>query len=91
LSLAFDFIGDGAFHPVVTLPDKQPLAYEPRWSRSPGCYQLKSATAWLGVGDDHAARMFDAALKSALATHECFLPGDTDRMRYGPASSLSIF
>jgi hypothetical protein len=81
LSLAFDFIGDGAFHPVVTLPDKQPLEYEPRWSRSPGCYQLKSATVWLGVGDEDAARMFDAALGAALATHEHFLPGDTDPNR----------
>jgi hypothetical protein len=81
LSLAFDFIGDGAFHPIVTLPDKQPLSYEPRWSRSPGCYQLKSATAWLGVGDEHAARMFEAALRAALATHESFLPGDADPER----------
>ena len=45
LSLAFDFIGDGAFHPIITLPDKQPLAYEKQWSRSPGCCQLKSASA----------------------------------------------
>ena len=81
LSLAFDFIGDGAFHPIVILPDKQPLPYERPWSRSPGCYQLKSATAWLGVGDEHASRMFDAALKSALATHESFLPGDPDPNR----------
>jgi hypothetical protein len=81
LSLAFDFIGDGVFHPVVTLPDKQPLPYEPQWSRSPGCYQLKSALAWLGMGDGHAARMFDAALVSALATHESFLPGDADSNR----------
>jgi hypothetical protein len=81
LSLAFDFIGDGAFHPIVTLPDKQPLPYEPQWSRSPGCYQLKSALTWLAVGDEHAARMFDAALRSALATHESFLPGDADKNR----------
>jgi len=81
LSLAFDFIGDGAFHPVVSLPDKQPLPYEPQWSRSPGCYQLKSALAWLGIGDEHARRMFDAALASALRTHGPFLPGDTDRNR----------
>ena len=81
LSLAFDFIGDGAFHPIVTLPDKQPLPYQPRWSRSPGCYQLKSALAWLGVGDAQAARMFDAALASALASHESFLPGDTESER----------
>jgi len=81
LSLAFDFIGDGAFHPIVTLPEKQPLPYEPQWSRSPGCYQLKSALAWLAVGDEQAARMFDAALASALATHESFLPGDEDPHR----------
>ncbi len=41
LSLAFDFIGDGEFHPVISLPDKQPLQREPKWSRQPGCYQLE--------------------------------------------------
>jgi hypothetical protein len=79
LSLAFDFIGDGAFHPIIRLPEKQPLAYGRQWSRSPGCYQLKSALAWLGIGDEHAARMFDRALASALGTQESFLPGDPDR------------
>jgi hypothetical protein len=81
LSLAFDFIGDGAFHPIVTLPDKQPLEYAAQWSRNPGCYQLKSAAAWLGIGDEQATRMFDAALLSALQTHESFLPGDADPNR----------
>jgi hypothetical protein len=83
LSLAFDFMGDRAFHPIVTLPEKQPLSYEPqRWSRSPGCYQLKAALAWHDIGrefdDPHAARMFDTALAAALATHENFLPGVSD-------------
>jgi hypothetical protein len=79
LSLGFDFIGDGAFHPIIQLPDKRPLDYGRQWSRSPGCYQLKSALAWLGIGDEHAALMFDRALESALRTHESFLPGDPDR------------
>lgn len=79
LSLAFDFIGDGVFHPIIQLPEKQPLEYGRQWSRNPGCYQLKSALAWLGIGDEHAARMFDRALESALRTHESFLPGSTDR------------
>jgi len=35
LSLAFDFLGDGVFHPVISLPEKQPATYESRWSRSP--------------------------------------------------------
>lgn len=79
LSLAFDFPGDGVFHPVITLPEKQPLVYESRWSRQPGCYQLKSALAWHDIGDEHARKLFDSAVASALATHESFLPGETDR------------
>lgn len=79
LSLAFDFIGDGAFHPVIALPEKQPLDYEPRWSRQPGCYQLKSAMAWLGAGEDLGARMFDAALAQVLPAHRSFLDQEPDR------------
>jgi uncharacterized protein YyaL (SSP411 family) len=37
LSLAFDFLGEGIYHPVIALPDKQPLPPEHRWSRGPGC------------------------------------------------------
>lgn len=74
LSLAFDFIGDGVFHPVISLPDKQPLAYEAsRWSRSPGCFQLKAAVAWLEIGEQRATNLFDSALALAQATHESFL------------------
>ncbi|MEQ1885913.1 MAG: hypothetical protein ABL967_12695 [Bryobacteraceae bacterium] len=80
LSLAFDFLGDSGFHPIVTLPDKQPLEYDyKRWSRSPGCYQLKSAMAWKDIGDafsdEHANRMFEQALEIAMDGHEFFLPG----------------
>jgi len=77
LSLAFDFLGDGVFHPVIELPEKQQLQYEQRWSRSPGCYQLKSALAWLQLGGEPGARMFESALQYALATHESFLDGDS--------------
>jgi hypothetical protein len=83
LSMAFDFLGEGVFHPVISLPDKQPLPAEPqhasRWSRQPGCYQLKSALAWREMGDAHAAQVFDAAVGSALANHEHFLAEETDR------------
>ena len=73
LSMAFDFLGDGEIYPVISLPDKQPLSYEASWSREPGCYQTKSALAWLGVGEESGRRMFDTVLASALATHEAFL------------------
>jgi hypothetical protein len=83
LSLAFDFLGDGSFHPVISLPDKQPLPPEPqqapRWSRKPGCYQLKAALAWREIGDPHARQLFDAAVAFALTNHERFLEEENDR------------
>jgi hypothetical protein len=79
LSLAFDFMGDGCFHPVITLPEKQPLEHEPRWSRKPGCYQLKSALAWLDDDEPQGRPLFDEALKYSLATHESFLADESDR------------
>ena len=79
LSLAFDFLGEGIFHPVISLPDKQPLPEEPRWSRKPGCYQLKSALAWREIGDPQAVRLFDAAIAPALASQEQFLQEERDR------------
>src|ERR1700730_18551089 len=45
-SMIGDFGASAAIHPILLLPHKQPLAYEPKWSASPGCYQLKSAMAW---------------------------------------------
>jgi hypothetical protein len=79
LSLAFDFLGDGVFHSVISLPDKQPLPEEPRWSRKPGCYQLKSALAWREMDDPAATRVFEAALASTLASHDKFLEEERDR------------
>ena len=76
LSLAFDFMGDGHFHPVISLPEKQPLPHEPRWSRSPGCYQLKAALAWRDLGDEHAAKLYETVLAYSLATHESSSPDD---------------
>jgi hypothetical protein len=78
LSLAFDFLGEGMFHPVIALPEKQPLPHEPRWSRSPGCYQLKSALAWHDLGDEHAVRLFEAVLAYSLGTHASFLDSEQD-------------
>jgi hypothetical protein len=79
LSLGFDFLGDSVFYPVISLPEKDPLPEEPRWSRKPGCYQLKSALIWREVGDEHADRMFNVALAMALASHETFLSDEPDQ------------
>jgi hypothetical protein len=84
LSLAFDFVGadsfgKSVFHPIVTLPEKQPLAYEARWSRSPGCYQLKSALAWREAEDEGGEKLYESVLEYSLATHESFLTAEQDR------------
>ena len=79
LSMAFDFMGEKGFHPVISLPDKQPVPYETRWSRGPGCYQLKAALAWLETGEEHAVKLYESALAYALATQETFLFAESDR------------
>jgi len=81
LSLAFDFLDDIAFSPVISLPEKQPHPAAPGWSRNPGCYQLKSSLAWLELAEGHAARLFERMLEYSLATHESFLDCETDRER----------
>lgn len=85
LSMAFDFMAEEAMHPVLRLPEKQPIPYEPRWSRRPGCYQLKSALAWRELaaetGQRELASAFQRLLSWSLATHASFLPGDPDEHR----------
>jgi hypothetical protein len=79
LSMAMDFLGDGVFHAVISLPVKQPLPRELRWSRAPGCYQLKAALAWLELGDESAAKLYHSVLKLSLVAHEAFLYAEGDR------------
>jgi hypothetical protein len=80
LSMAYDFLAEEGMHPILTLPDKQPVDYDPqRWSRGPGCYQLKSALAWRDLaeatGQPALQQPFERMLEYSLATHEQFLPG----------------
>jgi hypothetical protein len=71
-------------HPVLAVPALTHFAYEPRWSRSPGCYQLKSAMAWhnlfTATGDTKFRDWYEHALRVAVATHESFLPGEDNRV-----------
>jgi hypothetical protein len=78
-----DFAAAEAFHPILALPAKTPLPYEPRWSRAPGCYQLKSALAWhdlfLATGEAEFERYYQRAVAEALASHAGFLADEPDR------------
>ena len=80
-----DFPGPDAIHPILALPQKQPIAWEARWSASPGCYQLKSATAWYELfevtGESAFLTGYESALEAALDSHGEFLPGATDQER----------
>ncbi len=76
------FRASDGIHPILALPDKQPLAWEPRWSASPGCYQLKSAIAWRELfeitGDREFECGYETALNAALENDSEFLPGEPD-------------
>jgi hypothetical protein len=80
-----DFAGPDAIHPILALPEKRPLEWQPRWSASPGCYQLKSALAWHELfevtGESAFQNGYEAALLAALDNHHEFLPGESDPAR----------
>jgi len=77
---------DGGFHPVLSLPDKRPLETDPaRWSRSPGCYQLKAAMAWWDLleatADAQFREPYERALEYSLRVCGGFLPGHPERLK----------
>lgn len=78
-SMIADFRAGEDYHPVLALPEKQPLPRTEQWSRSPGCYQLKAAMAWWDVaeitGESALRDAYLEMLDFALATHADFLPG----------------
>ncbi len=80
-----DFRTGGGIHPVISLPEKSPQPYEKRWSREPGCFQLKSALAWHDLaaitGDPQFAEWWQRALEMAVANDPVFLPGSPERER----------
>jgi hypothetical protein len=80
-----DFPGHDGIHPILALPEKRPRAWEPRWSASPGCYQLKAALAWRELfevtGERPFLRGYELALEDALENDRQFLPGDLDQHR----------
>jgi hypothetical protein len=71
------------YHPILELPARKPAPRSPKWSRSPGCYQLKSALAWWELaevtGDDALRDAYFDMVCSALASHTTYLPGSEDR------------
>jgi hypothetical protein len=75
----------GELHPIVELPSKRPVPYEKRWSREPGCLQLKSAMGWADLAELYPGEAFgwwfEKALRYSLDTHDTFLPGVDDELK----------
>ena len=75
-----DFERGKEIHPILTLPEKQPVERDWRWSRSTGCYQLKSALAWRDLAAITGETEFDLAfsrhLERSLRDYTSFLPGN---------------
>ena len=84
-SMMRDFANGTHFSPILELPDKIAITYEPsRWSRSPGCYQLKAALGWYELwevtDDQRYLDCYRQLLQTLLASHASFLPGPVDEL-----------
>ena len=80
-----DFDTASEIHPILTLPGKAPIARDWRWSRNPGCYQLKSSLAWrelaAATGERGFAEAFARHLERSLNDYADFLPGNSSSER----------
>lgn len=85
-SMSRDFRSEnGCLHARVSLPSKQPLCPDSRWSTQFGCYQLKGALAWQELfeitGEERWRRLYEKVLEHSLATHESFLEAEPGERR----------
>lgn len=81
-----DHVGAADIDPILALPARIPIDRDPlSWSRSPGCYQLKSAMAWRDLaevsGDGSFLEPYERTLDYSLRTYTSFLPGHPDRLK----------
>ncbi len=81
-SMLRDFDSGTDFHPILKIPSKEPVARDGRWSRSPGCYQLKAALGWrelaIAAGDGRFETAYQRVLADSLRTAKDFLRGDLE-------------
>ena len=81
-AMARDFAGSAEWHPILALPEKRPIERDDRWSRNPGCYQLKSAMGWNDLfestSDSVFFRSYEGLREYALHNYAGFLPGHSD-------------
>ncbi len=75
----------GEYHPILTLPEKTSLPRDERWSRNPGCYQLKAALGWFELasitGEDAWMAAYEEVVARALNGHLAFPELEPQRAR----------
>ena len=72
--------------PFWSFRESNPLHYDPaRWSRSPGCYQLKTGMAWWELfeitGDVEFRQAYEHLAEEAIRGFRSFSPGHTDPLK----------
>ena len=79
------FTAAEGYHPILTLPDRTPLAYEPWWSRQPGAFQLKAALAWRELaeltGEEQFEQHYQRLLAFALRSLRMLIDAEPDRLK----------
>jgi hypothetical protein len=79
------FRGGRDYHPILTLPDKNPVARNAQWSTTPGCYQAKSALAWWELaaitGDEKLKRDYLEVVEAGIRSCRGFLAGADERLK----------
>ena len=95
LAMVTDFDAGSDFWPILELPSKQPLDRTTHWSRSSGCYQLKSALAWYDVaqitGDDCLSSAWSKLLEASIKGYQTFLPAQTPHQTMDRLHATSYF
>ena len=80
-----DFHSGSDYHPILRLPEKEPVERVGKWSQLAGCYQIKAALAWWEVaeitGEQGLRDAYMEMLEVGLRTHRSFLPGTAERLR----------
>ena len=80
-----DFHAGGDYHPILELPGKEALERTDQWSRTSGCYQLKSALAWAEIadltGDDALRAAYLEMVDFALSVHKSYPEGASSAHR----------
>jgi hypothetical protein len=73
------------YHPILILPDKKPLPRTAQWSTAPGCYQAKSALAFLELaaitGETAFRQSYLDLIESGMHTSRGFIAGADMRLK----------